>query len=181
MLCKGPANKNVRLPGATTCRDDEEPWRMAQVAPSRRVDSPWPRRCLGAIRCTSGHRGPVAWRPRARSAARHAAVDSIAEIARAGVNRVCVWSSLLRSEIPKSASTAWPSETTRLSGLKSRTGSRGSLQTPQRLTVSSGFGSCTLNRRENARHTTRSGERIWRLARTHRSRARSPQLRSRRG
>ena len=24
----------------TTCRDDEEPWRMAQVAPSRRVDSP---------------------------------------------------------------------------------------------------------------------------------------------
>jgi len=89
-------------------------------------------------------------------AARHAAVDSIAEIARAGVNRVCVWSSLLRSEIPKSASTAWPSETTRLSGLKSRTGSRGSLQTPQRLTVSSGFGSCTLNRRENARHTTRS-------------------------
>ena len=116
-------------------------------------------------------------------AARHAAVDSIAEIARAGVgvNRVCVWSSLLRSEIPKSASTAWPSETTRLSGLKSRTGSRGSLQTPQRLTVSSGFGSCTLNRRENARHTTRSGERIWRLARTHRSRARSPQLRSRRG
>ena len=65
---------------------------------------PWPRRCLGAIRCVSGHRGhlglshgdiaPV-------HAARHAAVDSIAEIARAGVgvNRVCVWSSLLRSEI----------------------------------------------------------------------------------
>ena len=181
MLCKGPANKNVRLPGATTCRDDEEPRRMAQVAPSRRVDSPWPRRCLGAIRCTSGHRGLSHGDLAPVHAARHAAVDSIAEIARAGVNRVCVWSSLLRSEIPKSASTAWPSETTRLSGLKSRTGSRGSLQTPQRLTVSSGFGSCTLNRRENARHTTRSGERIWRLARTHRSRARSPQLRSRRG
>ena len=87
---------------------------------------PWPRRCLGAIRCVNGHRGHLGLSHGDLApvlAARHAAVDSIAEIARAGVgvNRVCVWSSLLRSEIPKSASTAWPSRNNTLSGLKSRT------------------------------------------------------------